>query len=100
LRQEDHPGVTIVSDRIGETIDELRAQPGKDIWLYGGGQLFHSLMDLGYVDTIEPAIVPVVIGDGIPMFPRADMRHSLELTNYRLYEKTGIILLEYAVKKS
>jgi dihydrofolate reductase len=100
LRQQDHPGVTIVSDRIGETIDELRAQPGKDIWLYGGGQLFHSLMDLGYVDTIEPAIVPVVIGDGIPMFPRADMRHSLELTNYRLYEKTGIILLEYAVKKS
>jgi dihydrofolate reductase len=99
LRQEDHPGVTIVSDRIRETIDDLRAQPGKDIWLFGGGQLFQSLIDLDCVDTIEPAIIPVVLGEGIRMFPRADMRHALTLKNYRLYEKTGTMFLEYAINR-
>src|SRR5215217_1680370 len=42
LRQEDYPGVTIVSEHVKETLDDLRAQPGKDIWLFGGGELFRS----------------------------------------------------------
>ncbi len=62
LRQEDHPGVTIVSDRIAEQIEQIRAAPGKDIWLFGGGDLFRSLPDLGLVDRVEPAIVPVLLG--------------------------------------
>ena len=99
MRQEDHPGVEIVADGIRERIEELRAEPGKDIWLFGGGQLFHSLIDLNCVDTIEPAIIPVVLGDGIPMFPRADMRHALHLANHRIYPKSGIVLLEYEVTK-
>ena len=56
LQPQDHPGVTIVSEHVRETIDELRAQPGKDIWLFGGGELFRSLLDPGYVDTVELAI--------------------------------------------
>ncbi|HEY8165038.1 MAG TPA: dihydrofolate reductase family protein [Gemmatimonadaceae bacterium] len=99
LRPKDHPGVTIVSDRIKEKIDELRAMPGKDIWLFGGGQLFRSLLELGCVDTIEPAIIPVVLGKGIPMVPATDVRARLELTGHRLYEKTGTWVMEYAIKK-
>lgn len=99
LRPEDHPGVTIVSERIREKMDELRALPGKDIWLYGGGQLFRSLLELGCVDTIEPAIIPVVLGKGIPMVPATDVRAKLELTGHRLYEKTGTWLLEYAIRR-
>ena len=80
-------------------MDELRALPGKDIWLYGGGQLFRSLLELGCVDTIEPAIIPVVLGKGIPMVPATDARAKLELTGHRLYEKTGTWLLQYAIRK-
>jgi dihydrofolate reductase len=97
LRPEDHPGITIVADGIRETIDELRARPGKDIWLYGGGKLFRSMMELGCVDTIEPAIIPIVLGAGIPMFPEGYPRRSLKLTGQRLYEKSGTLFLQYDV---
>ena len=100
LRQQDHPEVTIVSDRVKETLDALRAQPGKDIWLFGGGELFRSLLELGCVDTVEPAIIPVVLGGGRPFLPAPAVRRRLSLTRQRIYEKSGIVLLEYDVVRS
>ena len=97
LRQEDHPGVSIVSNDVKQTLDELRAQSGKDIWLFGGGELFRSLLELGCVDTVEPAIVPVVLGGGRPFLPAPAVRRSLSLTGQRVYQKSGIVLLQYAV---
>lgn len=97
LRQEDHPGVTIVSERVKETLDDLRTQPGKDIWLFGGGELFRSLLELGCVDTVEPAVVPVVLGGGRPFLPAPAVPRRLSLTGQRVYEKSGIVLLEYDV---
>jgi dihydrofolate reductase len=99
LRQEDHPNVTIVAEDIKAVIDELRAQPGKDIWLFGGGKLFQTLLELDCVDTIEPAVIPVIIGNGIPMYPPNAMRRSLELTDHTVYPKTGTVLLRYALKQ-
>ncbi|MCI0434368.1 MAG: dihydrofolate reductase family protein [Gemmatimonadetes bacterium] len=96
LRQQDHPGVTIVADRIPETLNELRAQPGKDIWLFGGGSLFQSLLALGQVDTVEVAIIPVLLGGGIPLLPAPAARRELSLTGHRVYG-SGIVSLEYAV---
>lgn len=97
LRQEDHPGVTIVSDRVRETLDDLRSQPGRDIWLFGGGELFRSLLELGCVDTVEPAVIPVVLGGGRPLLPAPAARRALSLTGQRLYEGSGIVRLEYDV---
>ena len=99
LKPEDHPDVTIVADGMKEKIDELRTLPGKDIWLFGGGLLFQSLFELGLVDTIEPAIIPIILGDGIPMVPKTAKRGLLELTGSRLYEKSGTWILEYAIRK-
>jgi dihydrofolate reductase len=45
----------------------LRAQPGKDIWLFGGGALFGSLAEAGLVDTVEVSVVPILLGEGIPL---------------------------------
>ena len=97
LRQEDYPGVTIVSEQVEEMLDDLRAQPGKDIWLFGGGELFRSLLELGCVDTVEPAVIPVVLGGGRPFLPAPAVRRSLLLTEQRVYEKSGIVLLKYDV---
>jgi dihydrofolate reductase len=97
LRQEDHPGVTIVSERVKETLDQLRRQPGKDIWLFGGGELFRSLLELDCVDTVEPAVMPVVLGDGRPLLPPPAIRRTLALTGQRVYGKSGIVLLTYDV---
>jgi dihydrofolate reductase len=45
----------------------LRAEPGKDIWLFGGGMLFRSLLDAGLVDLVEVAVIPVLLGGGVPL---------------------------------
>ena len=100
LQQTGHPEVTIVSDNIEESIHELRAQPGKDIWLFGGGELFGSLLARGCVDTVEPAIIPVLLGGGRPLLPAPAVRRSLVLTGQKVYGKTGTVLLTYDVARS
>jgi dihydrofolate reductase len=96
LRQEDHPGVTIVDDPEG-LMAELRSKPGKDVWLFGGGSLFRSFAELGLVDTVEVAVIPVLLGEGVPLLPPTK-RVTLKLTGHKLYAKTGIMWLEYAVQ--
>jgi dihydrofolate reductase len=96
LQQQDYPGVTIVAEGVEETVAALRAQPGKDIWLFGGGSLFRSLLDAGLVDTVEVAIMPVLLGEGIPLLPPPAKQTKLKLTKHKVY-KTGIVSLEYSV---
>ncbi len=97
LRQEDHPGVTIVNDNVEATVAALREEPGKDIWLFGGGVLFRSLLDGGLVDGVEVAIMPVILGGGIPFLPSALEHAKLKLTKHHVYEKTGTVLLVYEI---
>ena len=97
LRQEDHPGVSIVDDPA-EVMAELRSKPGKDVWLWGGGSLFRSFAELGLVDTVEVAVMPVLLGEGVPLLPPPAKRVALMLTGHKLYAKTGIMSLEYAVQ--
>jgi dihydrofolate reductase len=96
LRQADCPGVT-VSANPQETLTALKQKPGKDMWLFGGGALFHSLLDLGMVDTVEVGIIPVLLGGGLPLLPHPAKLSKLKLTKHRVYEKTGTVALEYAV---
>jgi dihydrofolate reductase len=96
LRQADCRGVT-VSDRLRETVGALREQPGKDIWLFGGGSLFRSLLAEGLVDAVEVAIIPVLLGGGLPLLPHPADLCRLKLTRHRVYEKTGTVALEYAL---
>ena len=97
LRAEDYSGVTIVDDPEG-VVDRLRSQPGKDIWLFGGGSLFGSFAELGLVDTVEVAVIPVLLGAGVPLLPPPAKRVAMKLTGHKLYAQTGIMSLEYAVQ--
>ncbi len=97
LRQEDHPHVTIINENVNERVAALREEAGKDIWLFGGGILFQSLLDFGLVDGVEVAIIPVILGGGIPMLPSALNHAKLQLTSHRIFEKTGTVLLTYTV---
>jgi dihydrofolate reductase len=96
LRQADCPGVT-VSDNPRETVAALKEKPGKDLWLFGGGSLFRSLLDLGLVDAVEVSIIPVLLGGGLTLLPPPAQSAKLALTKHRVYEKTGTVTLEYAV---
>jgi dihydrofolate reductase len=98
LRQKDHPNLTIIGDDLENAITQLRAEPGKDIWLFGGGLLFHSLLDLGLVDEVGVGIVPVLLGSGVPFLPEGSKRTKLRLINSKVYKTTGSVGLEYAVE--
>jgi dihydrofolate reductase len=100
LRQEDHPQVTIIKENVNERVAALRAEAGKDIWLFGGGILFQSLLDAGLVDVVEVAIIPIILGGGIRLLPSVPNHAKLQLMSHRIFEKTGTVLLTYAVSRA
>jgi dihydrofolate reductase len=97
LRQKDCPGVT-VSNNAARTLAGLKEKLGKDIWLCVGGSLFSSLLQLDLVDTVEVAIMPVLLGGGIPLVPHAESVKKLTLKEHKILEKTGTVALTYAAK--
>lgn len=99
LRQKDHPQVTIVSNDAQARLKQMRSLPGKDIWLFGGGELFQGLLALDCVDTVEPAIIPILLGGGRPLLPSPAIKRMLSLTSHRVYP-SGIVWLEYTVRSS
>jgi dihydrofolate reductase len=94
LQQQDYPDVTLVSGDAHDAVDALRRSPGKDIWLFGGGSLFASLLKADLVDTVEIAVIPVLLGGGVPMLPSPSRLTKLKLTNHKVF-RSGIVLLEY-----
>lgn len=91
--------VRIVGDDPATVVRELKSKPGRDIWLYGGGELFRSLLDAGLVDTVEVAVMPVVLGQGVPLLPPGATQ-KLALAHHRVLPGSGIAILAYAVEGS
>jgi dihydrofolate reductase len=98
LRQSDCPGVTVSADPAG-TVGALKQQPGKDIWLFGGGGLFATLLRFGLVDTVEVAIIPVLLGAGVPFLRNPQGRTDLRLVEHRVYPTTGTVSLSYVIER-
>ena len=96
LHAPDCPGVTVSTDPV-KTLEQLRATPGKDIWLFGGGSLFRSLLELQLVDSVEVAVIPVLLGGGLKMLPEPAQMARLELRAHRVYPKTGTVMLTYGM---
>ena len=97
LKPADAPNAVVINEATKEALDALKAKPGKDIWLFGGGELFTSFAAMGLVDTVSVAVEPVMLGGGLPLFPLSKIRLPLKLVKHRVYEKTGIVSLEYEV---
>lgn len=92
-----HKGVRIVADDPRAVVTALKAKKGRDIWLFGGGQLFRTLLDAGLVDSVELAIMPVLLGHGIPLMPPGDHLTTLELVDHKILPDSGIAVLAYSV---
>jgi len=91
-----HRGVRIINDDPHKIVAGLKAKPGRDIWLYGGGALFRSLLDAGLVDTVEVAVVPVLLGAGVPRLPPGAST-KLVLADQKTLPVSGIVALSYFV---
>ncbi len=85
----------IVNDDPVRVVKDLKEKPGRDIWLYGGGGLFRTLLDAGVVDTVEVAVMPVLLGEGIPLLPPGGST-TLTLSDYKTLP-SGIVALAYSL---
>ena len=99
LTAAEHPAVTVVTADGGAAVAGLRAEPGRDIWLFGGGSLFASLLAAGVVDQVEVAIMPVLLGRGIPLAAPEAPRARLTLTRSGV-SPGGIVSLHYDVQRA
>ena len=96
---EDAPkGVQFVNVNVSSFVHELKSQPGKDIWLMGGGDLIASFLDADAIDEFVVSVVPVFIGDGIPLIARRHRHTPLELKSVEKFDD-GLVQLHYKMKK-
>ena len=91
-------GVEFVSEAVGLLVKRLREQPGKDIWLMGGGELIASFLDAGAIDEFVVSVVPTFIGDGIPLIARRHRHTLLDLRSVERFDD-GLVQLHYGVQR-
>ncbi len=96
LPPEEHPDVTVVRADAGERVAALRAQAGREIWLFGGGSLFRSLLGAKQVDIVEVLVIPVLLGGGVPLLEAGAPRTQLALERVERYP-SGLLGLRYRV---
>ena len=92
-------GFRIVNDDPASLVTDLKSRGGGDIWLFGGGALFRTLNNAGLVDSVEVAVIPVLLGAGIPVVPAGPFI-ELVLGDHKVLPKSGIVVLSYAVKRT
>lgn len=90
------PGVEFVTEPVATFARRLRSAPGKDIWMMGGAGLIGSFLDEGEIDEFIINVIPIFIGEGIPLM--APGRRSVELIarGSRRYPD-GVVKLHYSV---
>jgi dihydrofolate reductase len=90
----EREGLTFVNQSPTSFIAELRKRPGKDIWLMGGGELARDFLKDDVVDELYLGVVPVLLGEGIPLFPTGFPQRDFSLVENKTFSK-GMIALKY-----
>ena len=93
------PEVEFVSGPVKSFVRRLRARPGKNIWLMGGGELIASFLDAGLIDELDIQVIPTLIGEGIPLIAPRHRDVPLNLKAVRKYSD-GVVRLRYDVTVS
>lgn len=92
-------GVTVARDPVAHVRALKAAGDGKPLWLWGGGALFRTLAAADLVDGVDVAVIPILLGGGLPLLPTPGPRLPLTLRRHRLYSGSGILFLEYDVRR-
>jgi dihydrofolate reductase len=96
LDPSQHPDATIISTDVAKKVAQFKSQPGKDIWLFGGGALFRTMLDAGLVDRVELAVSPILLGSGVPVLPPGKRCPLLLIESTAL--PSGMMILMYEAK--
>jgi dihydrofolate reductase len=85
---------TFIHSNIKERVLEIKQQPGRNIWLYGGGKLITTFTNLGLIDVYRLAVHPVILGSGKPLFKDIRERIALKLNEVKS-SRSGVTMLSY-----
>jgi dihydrofolate reductase len=87
-------GVMFTNQTPAELIAQIRKQRGKNIWHMGGGELAREFLKADLVDEIYLGVVPVLLGEGLPLFPSGFPQRNFALLENKTYSQ-GLIALKY-----
>lgn len=93
-RQSPLPTFEFVNQPVKPFAQRLRAQPGKNIWMMGGGEIIASFLDAGEIDEFRIHVIPILIGEGIPLVQPRHRSIRLELLSAKPFPD-GVVLLHY-----
>jgi len=91
------PGAEFVREPIKEFTRRLHSEAGKDIWMMGGAGIIGSFLDEGEIDEFMIHVIPIFIGDGIPLVQPRHRSIPLKLLSMKSWPD-GVVLLHYAVR--
>lgn len=94
LKSVTDPNVKIISGNLKESVEMMRLEKGKDLWLFGGAELIASFVNEGLVDEYWLSVHPVLLGDGKRLFGNVLPRVTLKLVESKSYD-TGLVSLRY-----
>lgn len=98
LHEPKDKNTTFINKDIVATVNAIKNEPGKDIWLFGGASLVTTFINEGLVDELELAVHPILLGSGKPLFQNISKRIKLQLTNSKIYS-SDLVQLFYDVLK-
>ena len=93
-RESTVPTFEFVKEPIKTFAQRLRAQPGKDIWMMGGGEIIASFLDQGEIDEFRIHVIPILIGEGIPLIQPRHRSIRLKLLATKAFPD-GVVHLHY-----
>ncbi len=96
MQDYQHERLQVVREDAPQFVQRLKQQPGKPIWLCGGGDLAGSLLDQQLIDELIIKLNPVIFGKGIPLFGKSTKEVGLSLLDSKIYNN-GLIMLHYAI---
>ena len=89
--------VTFISSDLDVFMKDLLSKQGKDIWLIGGGKMNSLFLNNGWLDEMIIHVMPIVIGEGLPLFADGVKDQQMKLKGQKVYE-SGVIELNYKIK--
>jgi dihydrofolate reductase len=91
-------GFELVKEPIKPFMRRLRRQPGKEIWMMGGSEIIASFLDEGEIDEFSIHVIPILIGDGIPLIKPQHRSIELKLLSIKKFSD-GVVHLHYQVDR-
>jgi len=83
-----------ITENVIERIVDLRNEQGKDIWLFGGGELISMLLVENLIDEMQICYIPIILGEGISLFRDQHKESRWRLTQSKVYD-SGILKVDY-----